>query len=185
MPIEEKKEQTWLQRLRSAYETDRKTVVLVLLGVCGVVLLAMSCLVGGSEAETAPTYDAQQYTQELEERVEAMVSAVRGAGACEVMITLENGVEYIYANEEKSNSDRTQSDSGDVSVRDDMQTSVVTVEAADGRQGLLVTEIQPTVRGVVVACEGASDPTVAALVREAVRTALNTTDRRVCVIPLS
>ena len=70
-----------------------------------------------------------------------------------------------------------------MSVRDDSQKTVVTVDAADGKEGLLVTEIQPTVRGVVVACEGAADEEVAALVTEAVKTALNITDKRVCVIP--
>ncbi len=181
----EKQEGTWMKRLRHAWETDHKTCLIVAAGLSGVVLLAVSCLFGGEEAAVSvAAYDARQYTCELEERLESMVSSVRGAGLCDVMVTLENGVEYIYANEEKTNSDRTQS-GDDVSTRDDNQKTVVTVDAADGRQGLLVTEIQPTVRGVVVACEGAADGEVAALVREAVRTALNITDRRVCVIPLS
>lgn len=166
-------------------DKDRRTTAIVLVGLCGIALLAISSLFGGETPSTATAPDMKVYTQELEERLEAMVSSVRGAGAADVMITLENGIEYIYANEEKTNSDHTQSESGGVSVRDDNQKTVVTVDGGDGKQGLLVTEIQPTVRGVVVACEGATDERVALQVKEAVKTALNITNQRVCVIPLS
>ncbi len=166
-------------------EGGRLTTVIVLIGLCGIALLAVSSLFGKESAPTAGVMDMKSYTQELEERLEAMVSSVRGAGAADVMVTLENGVEYIYANEEKTNSDHTQNEGGGVSVRDDNQKTVVTVDGGDGKQGLLVTEIQPTVRGVVVACEGATNEQVALQVKEAVKTALNITNQRVCVMPLS
>lgn len=153
-------------------------------GVIGMILIALSSL---SDKTTEPTPsptagDITVYIAQMEERLEQMVSSIQGAGRAAVMVTLNNGVEYIYASEEKSNSDHVQSDS-QVSVRDDSQTSVVTVDAGNGKEGLLVTEIQPVVRGVVVACEGAHDATVAALVNQAVRTALDITEKRVCVIP--
>ena len=34
------------------------------------------------------------------------------------------------------------------------------MDTENGRQGLLVTEIQPTVKGVVVVCQGGDDPVV-------------------------
>ena len=69
------------------------------------------------------------------------------------MVTLENGVEYVYATQEKINTDR-QEDDGRISQRDDSDKSIIVVDTEDGKQGLLVTEIQPTVKGVVVVCEG-------------------------------
>lgn len=47
----------------------------------------------------------------------------------------------------------------------------------------VVTEIQPTVKGVIVVCAGAADETVAERVRTAVQTVLHITARRVCVTP--
>ncbi len=161
-----------------------KPTWVVLVGVCGMILIGASALFGKDKAPPTVADDTTAaYVQTLEARLEDMVSSVAGAGTCRVMVTLENGVEYVYANEERTNSDHTQSDSGNVSVRDDNQKTIVTVDAADGKAGLLVTEIQPTVRGVVVACEGAADEQVAAMVTTAVKTALNITDKRVCVIP--
>lgn len=172
-----------IRRIQTWFADKRGYTWLIAAGVLGMILIALSSL---RESEpTAPATDAQDttaYITQMEERLEEMVSSIRGAGRAEVMVTLNNGVEYVYANEEKTNSDHTESDS-QVSVRDDNQTTVVTVDAENGKAGLLVTEIQPIVRGVVVACEGASDETVAALVTEAVRTALDIAEKRVCVIP--
>ncbi len=163
----------------------KKSTWCLALGLGGILLIGLSAFYDNDRSPpTASAVNATaDYAAQLELRLEDMVSSVAGAGACRVMVTLENGVEYVYANEEKINSDHTQSDSGDVSVRDDSQKTVVTVDAADGKAGLLVTEIHPTVRGVVVACEGADDERVAALVKAALKTALNITDKRVCVIP--
>ncbi len=80
-----------------------------------------------------------------------------GAGQCQVMVTLENGVEYVYASQQKVNTDRTEdtaSDSNKISQRDGTEQNIIIVDTDNGRQGLLVTEIQPTVKGVVVVCEG-------------------------------
>ncbi|MBR3289316.1 MAG: hypothetical protein IKI63_00905, partial [Clostridia bacterium] len=47
----------------------------------------------------------------------------------------------------------------------------------------VVTEVQPTVKGVMVVCAGADDETVAQRVQTAVQTVLHITARRVCVTP--
>lgn len=46
-------------------------------------------------------------------------------------------------------------------------------------------EIQPTVRGVLVLCEGGGDPVTAGRVTEAVTKALGVSSAKVCVEPLS
>lgn len=175
------------QLVKTWLKGKHKTTVLVVLGLCGVILIGASSFLGGQTDETAApsssTFDAEQYTAALEERLANMVSCVQGAGRARVMVTLENGVEYIYADEETLNTDRSEDGGGQVSTREDSKRSVVTVDGGEGKEGLLVTQIEPTVRGVIVACEGALDEAVAARVSEAVRVALDITDKRVCVIP--
>ena len=48
-------------------------------------------------------------------------------------------------------------------------------------QTMLVTEVLPKVRGVVVVCDGGNDPSVCERVSEVITTALNIPKRRVCV----
>ena len=117
-----------------------------------------------------------------------MVGNIDGAGQNRVMVTLENGVQYVYATEQKTGSNRVE-DTGDSSNRlsqqDDSEESVIVVDAEDGRKGLLVTELEPIVKGVVVVCEGGDQEDVQQRVSQAVTTALNITSKRVYVTKLS
>ncbi|MBE6762923.1 MAG: hypothetical protein E7553_01005 [Ruminococcaceae bacterium] len=173
------------KRFRSWASQKRAVAWITAVGFVGILLVGISAWSDNGPTPTQmPVTDTQTYIAQLEERLSKMVSSIRGAGRAQVMITLQNGVEYIYANEEKTNSDHTESDS-QVSVRDDNQKTVVTVDDGNGKSGLLVTEIQPVVRGVVVTCEGATDEAVTALVSQAVCTALDITGKRVCVVPFN
>ena len=174
----------WRKQLEEWFRSPHRYRWLAALGIGGILLIGVSSCFGKDRQTDMPqtTYTAASYAAALEERLSEMVSSIDGAGRAEVMVTLNNGVEYVYANEEKSNTDH--SENGEqISVRDDNQKTVVTVDAGNGKEGLLITEIQPTVRGVVVACEGAANEAVALRVVTAVRTALDIAEKRVCVIP--
>ena len=104
------------------------------------------------------------------------------------MVTLENGVEYVYATQQTVNTDREEGTNGNSSTlnqRDDTEESIVIVETENGREGLLVTELQPTVKGVVIVCEGGDQPLVQQRVTDAVTIALNISSKRVCVTKLT
>ncbi len=103
-------------------------------------------------------------------------------------MTLENGVEYVYATEQRINSDRKE-DTDDGASRltqsDGSESAAIVVETDKGREGLLVTEIQPTIRGVVIVCEGGDRDEVRQRIVEAVTVAMNLSAKRVCVTKLS
>ena len=99
------------------------------------------------------------------------------------MVTLKTGWN-TYAREQDINTDRKEDDSGK-SERDGKRESIIIVDTENGRQGLLVTEIQPTVKGVVVVCQGGDDPVVQERIASLVTTALNISSKRVCVTKLS
>ncbi len=166
--------------------TGRKIVLAV--GVVGIALIALSELLpSGTTAETS-VMSAELFVQQTEERLCTLVSRIEGAGECEVLVTLENGVEYVYATEQRHNSDRRE-DTDDSASRltqsDGSESSVIVVETGDGREGLLVTEIQPTIRGVVVVCEGGDREEVRQRIIEAVTVAMDLSAKRVCVTKLS
>jgi len=155
---------------------------IVIVGVIGILLIFLSEILPAGEktAETA-TVDTDAYIRTLEERLTETVSRIDGVGACRVMVTLENGVKYVYASEEKTGSDyKTEGDT--LSRADDNEQSVILVQTDQGYEGLLVTELQPTVKGVVVVCEGGGDAVVQERVRAALCAVLNVTDKRVCVV---
>lgn len=173
-----------LQRGLAHLRSDKGRKWLIVLGVIGILLLALPEFLPKGQAEKTAVNTAQAFVEDTEKRLGAILSGIEGAGECRIMITLENGVEYVYATEQKSGSDR-QEDENKVVERDDSEQTVIVVETENGREGLLVTEIQPTVKGVVVVCEGGDDAAVRERIISAVTVALNISSKRVCVTKLS
>lgn len=74
-----------------------------------------------------------------------------------MVVTLESGIKYSYADtNEGSSADKTESNSKSTSSEN--KQSYITVKTADGgEQALLVTAEMPEVRGVAVVCRGGDD----------------------------
>lgn len=177
----------WAGRWRAFLTSGKARTALIVCGILGVFLLVVPEFIP-EKAEKAEVITADDYICRTEERLTALIGSIDGAGDCEVMVTLENGVEYVYATEEKSNSDREEDSSdGDTRLtqRDDNESAAILIDTDNGHEGLLVTEIQPTVRGVVVVCEGGDNEAVRARILQAVTVALNISSKRVCVTKLS
>lgn len=170
--------------------SDKGRKWLLLCGVVGIVLLALPEFLPDTQAasKTTATASIEEFVRQTEERLGAIVSSIEGAGECRIMVTLVNGVEYVYATEQSTNTDR-QEDSDESSSkivqRDDVEETVIVVDTGSGREGLLVTEIQPTVQGVVVVCAGGDNEEVRERIVQAVTVALNISSKRVCVTKLS
>ncbi len=173
--------QKWKQRLGEGKGIKLACV----LGAIGVLCICLSEWLPQKEPDKETgVMTAAQYCEQVENRLSALLEEMDGVGACQVYVTLESGVEYVYATEQKENADYTK-DSGQngekVSERADTEQNVIIIDSADGKTGLLLTEIQPTVKGVVVVCEGGNQQEVVERVTAAVTTALNISARRVCV----
>ena len=171
-------------QLVSIIKSERGRKIIIAAGITGIILIALSNLLPKSKSQptaaAVQTLTAAEFIAQTEQRLSEIISGIDGAGSCRVMVTLENGVEYVYASQQKINSDHQQ-ESDRVSQRDGSESNVILVDTANGRQGLIVTELQPTVRGVVVVCEGGDNAEVRQRVTDTVKTALNITARRVCV----
>lgn len=177
----------WTGWLHTLAASGKARTILIVCGIVGVLLLVVPEFIP-EKTETAVASTADDFVRQTEERLTALIGSIEGAGACQVMVTLENGVEYVYATEQKSNSDREEDISdGDtrLSQRDDSESAAIIIDTDSGREGLLVTEIQPTVRGVVVVCEGGDNEEVRSRVSQAVTVALNISSKRVCITKLS
>lgn len=162
--------------------------ILVAAGIIGIVLIALSTFIGPSnkketEKQTVgTTVSADEYRERLEEDVADMVESITGSESVTVMITLESGVRYTYADAtEGTSASKTESNSDSSSSETTKQTYITVKNADGGEEALLVTELMPEVRGVAVICDGGDDETVAEKVRNAVTAALNITSKRVYI----
>lgn len=166
--------------------TGRKVIVAA--GILGIALILLSEFWPKADKAAAAKASTDEFVQKTEERLAQIVGSIEGAGECRIMLTLENGVEYVYATEQKVNKNEVEDTGGNsskLSQQNNSEESVIIVDTDEGRKGLLVTEIEPTVKGVVVVCSGGDQPLVQERIINAVTTALNISTKRVCVTKLT
>ena len=168
----------WLRNLShfSLKGRDGAVRLLIALGVAGMLLIGLSEWLphrSVSEADAPASVTAVQVEQALEQRIADLLGSVAGVGRCQVMVTLESGEQAVYA----ADTSRSVTEGGESGSE-----SYLTVDTSDGPVGLLLTRIQPTVRGVVVVCSGGEDPAVCQRVQSVITTAFHISERRVCVV---
>lgn len=179
-------------KLSDFLKSDKKIIVMVVLGLAGILLIGLTSILPQKEQSTpikAQDTSTEEYKKKLEQEVLDLVTSIDGVGKAKVMITLKNGVEYVYVKEEKQNTDKTNGTLGSdqtLQQRDNYEQKTIIVEDENGRKtALLKTTLEPTVKGVVVVCQGGDDLTVQQAVIDAVKTALGIGSNNVCVSKLS
>jgi len=189
-----------LCKAKQLFAGDGKVKLIVAAGLLGMLLILLSQFSASNASrekkEGIPQdtltaeYTTDQYAQQLEDKLQALIGSIEGVGRTRVMVTLENGVEYVYAREEKSSVDKKRErgeggKEGRVDYQEDTQYTYVFVDAGYGeKQPLLSTQRPPKVQGVVVVCQGADDIVVEESVINVVTTALNISTTRVCVVKI-
>ena len=180
--------------LQKILENEKWRKIIIIIGLAAIVLIFLSGFFKSEDSGSRGEVDAEQtvvsaeqYTQQLETSLTDLVSRIQGAGNAKVMVTLEKGTQYVYAQEEKKSAKTTENQEGEGSVKSeensDSETTYILVKDSDGNQkALAVTELQPVVQGVVVVCEGGDSPVVQQNIINAVTVALNISSTRVCVI---
>lgn len=84
------------------FPVKEKTVrIIIALGIAGIVLIFLSSLWDGGENNKAcdgsqSSVSAETYGDNLEKELKEIVSKISGVGRCEILLTMENSVEYVY-----------------------------------------------------------------------------------------
>lgn len=179
------------QMVDRLFQGKKTSKIIFIIGIIGILLIFLSSVIphktnNSSATSTQETITSEEYTSNLETKLTELAEGINGVGKAKVMVTLENGIEYVYANSQKKSNDNTQDfDEGANKKSTDKNTleqDVTVIDGKDGKQALVVTELEPTVKGVVVVCEGGGDIKVVENLTNAVTTALNISSTRVSVI---
>ncbi len=155
--------------------------ILIIGGLVGIVLIFISSLSGGQQKEKklsdATEFTTEEYKENLENDIEKVVEGITGSKNASVIITLEGGIEYSYADTvEEASADKSESSDFE------MKKGYITVKTADGgEQALLVATKLPEVRGVAIVCEGGDNEAIKQKIESTVTAALNITSKRVYI----
>lgn len=180
-----------LTRLYERMKSDKRFELLVY----GVLILTMVVLFiispNGEKTESSGDDVAKQHEQndieELEERLEAILSSIRGAGRVRVMITYDTSSRLVPAmstDVQSGTIENTSGESQSVSETRTESSRPATISGSGGTETIVLTEIEPTVRGVIVTAEGAADVSVRVKLCNAVMTVLGISADRIEVFEM-
>ncbi len=93
------------------------------------------------------------YKEEIEKQLKSILSSVKGAGNVEVMVTLEDDGQTIFAADEKSDSQIE----GEAKQNTDEKTYVLKNDVGGGESPVVLKKSRPAVSGVLVIATGAKD----------------------------
>ncbi len=172
-----------LGRIAAKLKADKKLEMAVYVGLALlIVVLYLSTLFPKESQQAAlqPEAKSNVYTSqtelEVEQRLENVLSSIRGAGRVEVMITYETGPEIVTAMNTDTNTNRSETVDNGKESKVEQQTESkkpATVSGGGGTEPIVITEKQPSVRGVIVVAEGADNIKVRMDLQRAVQTVLD------------
>ena len=127
-----------------------------------VALVGLGLMLLPSEQEpTEPAEPPRAVECSLEEKLEALLARIEGAGQVSVLLTEKEGSQTLYQTDSQTDAD----DSGSRRTDD----TVLIEDENRTESGLVRQTLGPVYRGAVVLCQGADDPSVKLAVVEAVR----------------
>lgn len=126
-----------IEKIFSIFKEKKGLFILIIGAVIGIILIfADSTPKKQIEQNGDSLLQIKQYTQELEERLEKIISTISGVSDVRVLITLESGSELIYASDDSENTEKH------VVVNNGL---------------VLVKENLPKIKGVAVVCKGGNN----------------------------
>lgn len=130
------------------------------------------------------------YAAEIQDQLSTILSKIAGAGKVSVMITYESGKELVTQKDKSvidKVTDEKDNDGGTRIINEysiDDKTVMVNQQGGSS-QPVVVKEINPEIKGVIVVAEGAWDSKVKRKISQAVQTVLDIPAYRVTVLETS
>ncbi len=152
---------------------------LIIIGIVGIALIFLSGLPSDKEKATVSGegFSVEDYKQSLEKDVKKLVKGITGSRNVTVVITLESGVNYSYAEATENKNEEKQAEQ-----KSESKQEYITVKNADGSEtAILISKQMPEIRGVAIVCEGGDNAALNEKIQNAVMSALNITSKRVYI----
>ncbi|MDP4092058.1 MAG: stage III sporulation protein AG [Bacillota bacterium] len=153
------------------------SIIAIIIGII-IIIAGSSLFGGGSKKQAATLTDAKNTVTEtptaatvsdekqyLEKELESILSQIAGAGKVSVMITYDSGKESVPAVDVKKSDNDTQEKDTSGGTRDinqsNYESSIAYEEAQGGsKKPIILKELEPKVKGVIIISDGADDPQV-------------------------
>ena len=151
--------------------------IFLVTGFLGVLIL----LFAGNESKKEVTTDIKdtedfslsEYVDELEASLSEIICAVTGESDVKIMITAETSAEKVYAKEVIKKGDETG------------EEYVIVKNSSQSQNALILKEIEPEIKGVVVVTKRGREPIIKEQIIDAIIKVLGIKTSQVSVVPFS
>lgn len=128
-------------------------------------------------------YNQSDHSVYLEQKLKNILEKLKGVGEVNVMITLEDTIEKLPATNTQTTKEVTKEIDAEGGTREVNRedTNIQMVSSTSDSSLVVLKEVNPTVRGVIVVAEGVDDILVLERVYEAVKTVLGISGNKVQV----
>lgn len=166
---EEKKQSGFFNgKFFTKIKTIKHIEIIILVIFAAVILLIMFGFSGGSDTSSGSSTSLADYQKSLEKQLSETLSKIDGAGKVNAMITFEVGAEQVlaYSTDKQTN---TSTDNGKTTSSTTERNQIVLI----GGKPVILYEVQPKIKGVLIVAEGAENVKVKIEISKAVSTILN------------
>lgn len=135
---------------------------------------------GGAEESQVPAAAAEGTEEDLEARLEEVLSLIDGAGQVRLLLAPASGGERVLARDYTSSGE----ENGDTGRSESTESAVIVQRSGGGSEAVEVSYVYPRWRGAVVAAQGADDPRVKLELLEAVKAATGLSGEAVKIVKM-
>lgn len=174
------------------HKRERLLKLIVIVGLAGIALIFISSLfhqqnkassVQPPSDDNSVWEEAAAYREQLSTELGNMVASIEGAGRTKLMLTIDGTIRSIYATDSDI---QTNERSGGGEHQNTEKKSCIVIRRSDGsEQAVTIGQMMPSVKGVLVVCEGGDNEEVASRIRSAVSAAVHLSESHICVLKLS
>ncbi len=181
-----------LKSIFGGISAEKKKNIILVLGIAGIFLIFISNFIPPGKEETEEVnlppgepLTVDNYRKQLEEELAGIVSSIDGAGSVKILITMDSTTEDVFALE-KNIDQKSQNTGGGESFDSESEykeeNEYVIIKNKDGsEQTVLRKQVMPTIRGVLVVCDGGGNSVTREKITKAVASVLNISSGKVYV----
>lgn len=177
-----------MEKIKNLLGNKKMPVFLMILGALGVLIIAVSEMVPASDSASksvSQTVSEDDFETQTEQKIKTLVTEITGDENVNVAITLETGVEYVYATTKNKDtaqrSNKSASENYNSEISDKSEETYIIINNGSCEQPLLLSTNEPSVRGVAIVCESGNDEIMSEKITKAVCTLLDISSRNVDV----
>lgn len=184
-------ENNFLANITKQFKGNKNNKTLIILVVIGIALLIFSKIITPGESDpitTSPKGGSEvgAFENEIQRELHTMLNKMKGVGKISVMVTLDSGPESIYSQNitESSKEMDEQDNQGGVrtTVEYNHSGQLVIIKKGGGEEPVVIKEIMPKIRGVLVVAEKGGNPKVRLEIQRAIQGVLDIPAYKISVV---